>query len=233
MKRFVLIGALLLGWSSMVQAQQGNAEPYREGYHYFKLNQASAPRKSEVVTVTELFSYACHACNDFEPYMQNWKGRQAEDVKLNRIPVGFGRRAWEILARGYVIAEIMGVEEEAHVPLMNAIWKEQRQFRSIEDMADFYAEQGADKAKYMSLDNSFMLSMREKQNADKMGLYSIKGTPSMIVNGKYKIQTGNAVPNYQAMLSVVDFLVAKERVNLAPVAEAASEEAQEVETASN
>ena len=230
MKQFALIGALLLGWSGMVQAQ---AEPYREGYHYFKLNQANAPRKSEFVTVTELFSYGCHACNDFEPYMQSWKGRQAADVKLDRIPVGFGHRAWELMARGYVIAEIMGVEEEAHVPLMNAIWKEKRQFRSIEDLADFYAEQGADKAKYMSLDNSFMLSMREKQNTDKLGLYAIKGTPTMVVDGKYKIQTGPAVPNYEAMLSVVDFLVAKGRVNLAPVAEAASEEIKEIETASN
>ena len=233
MKQFALIGALLLGWSGMVQAQIGNTEPYREGIHYFELNQASAPRKSEFVTVTELFSYGCHACNDFEPYMQSWKGQQAADVKLNRIPVGFGRRAWDILARGYVIAEIMGVEEEAHVPLMNAIWKEKRQFRSIEDIADFYAEQGVDKAKYMSLDNSFMLSMREKQNADKLGLYAIKGTPTMVVNGKYKIQTGQAVPNYQAMLTVVDFLVAKERASLAPVAEAVSEEIKEVETASN
>lgn len=233
MKQLVLMGALLLGWSSMIHAQAGGEERYREGVHYIKLNQAAQARKSQYVTVTELFSYGCHACNEFEPHMQSWKARQAENVKLDRIPVGFGRRAWELLARGYVIAEILGVEEAGHVPLMDAIWKEQRQFRSIEDLADFYADHGADKDKYMALDNSFMLNMREKQNSDKLGLYSLKGTPSMIVNGKYKIQTGQAVPSYGAMLSIVDFLVEKEQANLEPVAEAASDEQAEVATASN
>ena len=222
MKKFALLGALMMIWGSAVQAQTG---PYSDGVHYFTLEQAASSRQSDVITVTELFSYGCHACNDFEPYMQNWKAKQADDVKLNRIPVGFGRAAWDLLAKGYVIAEILGVEEENHVPLMNAIWKDRRQFRTLEDMADFYAEHGADKAKFMALDNSFMLSMRQKQNTDKLGLYSPRGTPTMVVNGKYKILTSRAVPNYDALLSVVDFLVAKERAERAPVAVEAKAEA--------
>lgn len=228
MKKFAFIGALMMFWGGAVQAQSG----YSDGVHYFTLEQAASSHKSDVITVTELFSYGCHACNDFEPYMQNWKAKQAEDVKLNRIPVGFGRAAWDLLAKGYVIAEILGVEEENHVALMNAIWKDRRQFRTLEDMADFYAEHGADKEKFMALDNSFMLSMRQKQNTDKLGLYSPRGTPTMVVNGKYKIQTSQAVPNYDALLSVVDFLVAKERAERAPAAVEAQAEAT-AETAAN
>lgn len=210
MKQFAILGVLLMGFSTIALAQQGQ-EPYKEGTHYFSLNQAAPARQSDVITVTELFSYGCHACNEFEPFMQNWKSQLPEDVKLNRIPVGFGRAAWELLAKGYVMAEILGVEEQAHVPLMNAIWKDGKQMRSIDNLADFYAQHGADRAKYMALDNGFMLNMRLKQNADKLGLYAPRGTPTMVVNGKYKIQTGKDVPSYAAMLQVVDFLVAKER----------------------
>jgi thiol:disulfide interchange protein DsbA len=232
MKKFAMIGVLLLCWGSAVQAQPGTPGAYQEGVHYFKLNKAATARKTESVLVTELFSYGCHACNDFEPYIQSWKGRQADDVKLNRIAVGFGRAAWELLAKGYVIAEILGVEEKAHVPMMDAIWKERKQMRTIEELADFYAQYGADREKFLAMDGSFMLGMRQKQNRDKLGLYALKGTPTMIVSGKYKVQTGQAVPNYQAMLSVVDFLVAMERAELAPAAAAASAEAT-AETASN
>ena len=234
MKNIATIGAILMSCCSLAQAQGTAADPFREGVHYFKLNQAAQARTSDVVAVTELFSYGCHACNEFEPFIQSWKGRQAGDVKLNRIPVGFGRNAWELLAKGYLIAEIMGIEEQAHVPLMNAIWKDRRQMRTIEDLADFYAEQGADRDKYLALDNGFMLNMRQKQNKDKLGIYSPRGTPTMIVNGEYKIQTGQAVPNYQAMLAVVDFLVARERAVIASAAAAGGmESTPPVTTAEN
>jgi thiol:disulfide interchange protein DsbA len=232
MKKMLLLGVLLLSWTGLIQAQVGASQNYTDGVHYFTLNQASTPRKSDVITVTELFSYGCHACNDFEPYMQNWKAKQASDVKLNRIPVGFGRPAWDLLAKAYVMAEILGVEEENHVPLMNAIWKEKRQMRSLDELANFYAEQGVDKAKFMALDNSFMLNMRQKQNMEKLGLYAPRGTPTMVVNGKYKIVTGQAVPNYEALLSVVDFLVTKERAEMAPAAASADAKAA-AETAAN
>lgn len=236
MKRIVMIGALLLCWSSVAQAQLAAPEPYQDGVHYFSLNKAASNRKPEKIIVTELFSYGCHACNDIEPFMQSWKQRQAEDVELDRIAVGFGRRAWELLATGYVIAEILGVEEQAHVPMMNAIWREGRQMRSMEEIADFYAEHGADREKFLALNGSFMLNMRQKQNMDRLSAYAPKGTPTLIVAGKYKVQTGQAVPSYEAMLSVVDYLVAKERLEMAPVAaEAKSDSATEeaVETVTN
>ena len=234
MKQITMIAAILMSWGSMAQAQDAVGDPFREGVHYFNLNQAAQAGTSDVVIVTELFSYACHACNEFEPFLQSWKDRQAGDVNLNRIHVGFGRNTWELLAKGYLIAEIMGIEEQAHVPLMNAIWKDRRQMRTIEDLADFYAEQGADREKYLALDNGFMLHMRQRQSKDKLGVYAPSGTPTMIVNGHYKIQTGQKVPNYETLLSVVDFLVAKERMAMAPVAEAgAAESTATVTTAEN
>lgn len=223
MKKWALAASVMLAWPGIIFAQAGSNEPYREGVHYAELNQAGSPRSSDKVTVTEIFSYGCHACNEFEPYIQSWKSKQAEDVALNRIPVGFGRRAWELLAKGYMIAEIMGIEDENHVALMNAIWKEGRQMRSVEDLADFYSEHGADRDKFLALDQGFMLSMRQKQYNDKLGMYAPRQTPTMVVNGKYKVQTGQAVPSYQAMLSVVDYLVQKEREAMTSAAEVASD----------
>jgi len=220
MKRLAIF-ATLMAFAGMAMAQTGQ---FREGVHYTKLDQAASARKPEAVIVTEIFSYGCHACNEFEPYIQSWKARQAEDVKLNRMPVGFGRAQWNLMAKGYLMAEILGVEEDTHQNLMNAIWKEGlwnrgTQIRSVEQLADFYASQGVDRDKFMALDGGFMLSMREKRNADLLSVYQPRQTPTLIVAGKYKVQTGQNVPSFQAMLTVVDHLVAQERALLAPVAE--------------
>jgi thiol:disulfide interchange protein DsbA len=226
MKKIALTAVSLLLISGFAQAQFTPVEQYREGEHYMLLPQTTSAKSTTGVSVTEIFSYMCHACNDFEAYMQNWKKKQLADVTLNRIPVGFGRASWDLLANGYLIAEIMGIAEETHLPLMNTIWKEGKQFRTMQDLADFYASHGADREKYLGLEGSFMLNMRQKQNNDKLGVYSPRGTPTMVVNGTYKVQTGQAVPNYDALLSVVDFLVAKERAAnasaAAPSAEAVS-----------
>ena len=103
MKKIAMMSALLmcslLIVPGVVFAQAGANGQYQEGVHYTKLNKAASARKSEVITVTEIFSYACHACNEFETFMQRWKDKQAQDVKLNRIAVGFGRAGWELLAK--------------------------------------------------------------------------------------------------------------------------------------
>lgn len=228
MKRLGLL-AMLLMVGSLAWAQQPDI---REGVHYTRLDQAPSARTPEKIEVTEIFSYGCHACNEFEPFIQSWKARQAEDVAFNRIPVGFGRPNWNMLAKGYLMAEILGVEDETHMPLMNAIWKQGlwnrgTQVRSVEQLADFYAGQGVDREKFLALDNGFMLNMREKRNADLLSAYQPRQTPTMIVAGKYKVQTGQSVPSYQAMLAVVDHLVALERAERAPVAEAATESAED------
>ena len=96
-RKIVLALSLLLG-SHVAIAQQGTPAKYQEGVHYFKIDQAPAQTGSDKVEVTEVFSYACSHCNTFEPYMQNWKNNKPENVSLNRIPVAFGRRSWEMMS---------------------------------------------------------------------------------------------------------------------------------------
>ena len=59
----------------------------------------------------------------------------------------------------------------------------------------------------------------QKQQEAKLRTYAPRQTPTMIVNGKYKIQTGPQVPSYEEMLKVVDYLVAQERAAMTASAE--------------
>ena len=205
-QKVILTLSLLLG-SHLALAQEDN---YQEGVHYFKIDQIPADTGTGIVEVTEIFSYACSHCNTFEPYVKSWNERQPENVKLNRIPVVFGRKAWEMMARGYIAAEMLGIVDESHMAMMDAIWKNGKQFRDLDQLADFYAGFGVDKSTFIANYQSFAADSQLRRGQRDVQLFGITGTPSVVVNRKYRVVSNKDVSGFDAMLDVVDFLVAKE-----------------------
>lgn len=199
----LMLVALMLPW--FVQAE----ESFREGVHYFKLDQPVRTADQKRIEVVEMFGYPCPHCNSFEPLIKNWEHKQAEDVKFVRIPVVFGR-SWEPMARAYYASELNKTLDKTHEATFNAVHVERRRFRGQEDIAEFYANLGVDAAKFNKMYSSFAVNMKLKQGDSKMRGYGIEGVPSMVVNGKYRI-TAQAAGGQKQMLDVVNFLVEKER----------------------
>jgi len=204
--KVILALGLLLG-SQLSMAQQ---EKFQEGVHYFSLNQAPSQTDSDTVEVTEIFSYACSHCNTFEPYVQNWVKSKPANAKLTRIPVVFGNRSYEMMARAYIAADMMGIVEETHVALMDAIWKERKQFRTLDQLADFYAGFGVEKDAFLAHYQSFAADSQLRKDQRDVLQFGITGTPSLVVNRKYRIVTSKDVPGFEVMLDVANFLVEKE-----------------------
>ncbi len=212
MKRFAIGLALTLAMLSLAcsaQAQGAKLVPYQEGLHYFLIDGAPVA-SSGPMELVEAFSYLCSHCNTFEPYIGAWKKRKPESVEFRRIPVVFGRGSWELYARGYVTAEMMNVGEEAHNAMMDRLWKEKNMMRSMEELAEFYSQFGVDKEKFLATSGSFAVEARLKKDQQKVQSYGITGTPSLVLNGKYRIAGNAAVPSFDVMLDVVDFLIEAE-----------------------
>jgi len=207
-QKVIIAISLLLG-SQLAMAQ---LEPYQEGVHYFKINQLPADTGDNTVEVTELFSYGCSHCNTFEPYLKSWVETKPDNVKYNRIAVSFGRKAWEMMARAYITAEMLGIEDESHMAMMDAIWKEGRQFRKLDDLAEFYTNFGVEKSAFLANYQSFAADSQLRKSQRDVSLFGITGTPSLVVNRKYRVQSSKDVKDFNAMLDVVDFLVSKETV---------------------
>jgi thiol:disulfide interchange protein DsbA len=201
-KTIIALGLLFA--SQLVMAQ------FEEGKHYFLLDQAPGQAVSDKVEVTEIFSYACSHCNTFEPYMQSWKKSKADNVELNRIHVIFGNRSWELMARGYVAAEMMGIVEESHVALMDSIWKQRKQYRDLDSLAEFYSQFGVEADAFKAHFESFAADSQLRKGQRDAGSWGIRGTPSLVVNRKYRVVSSADVPNYDVMLDVVNYLVAEE-----------------------
>ena len=203
----VIFALSLLFGSQLAMAQ---LEPYQEGVHYFEIGQVPADTGSDSVEVTELFSYGCSHCNTFEPYLESWNQSKPENVTFNRIAVAFGRRAWEMMARAYITAEMLGIEDESHIAMMDAIWKERKQFRTVDELADFYTQFGIERSAFLANYQSFAADSQLRKSQRDVQLFGIMGTPSIVVNRKYRVTSSKDVADFNAMLDVVDFLVAKE-----------------------
>jgi thiol:disulfide interchange protein DsbA len=197
---------LVLAASNTAQAQGGK---YQEGLHYFEIEGAPVTT-GEKIKVEEAFSYLCTHCNTFDPYVEAWKKQKPEYVEFRRIPIGFGRASWEMYARGYVTAELMDVPDSAHTALMDRLWKEKNMIRNMDQLAAFYSQFGVDKDKFLSTSRSFAVDGRLRKDQSLVQTYGIRGTPSLVVNGKYRISGNAAVASYDMMFDVVDYLVEQE-----------------------
>lgn len=200
-QKLLFATALLLG----SQTALAQTEPFQEGTHYFNTNQAQPPSEDGSVEVTVVFSYLCNHCNVLEPYVQSWEQRKPENVKMHRLHVNFGR-PHELMARGYIAAEMLGIADESHQAMMDAIWKDRRQFRNRDQLADFYAGFGVEKDRFLANFSSFAADSQLRRSERDVKLFGVTGTPSIIVNRKYR------VPNTGVVWDVVDYLVARESV---------------------
>ena len=202
---FLSLGALFLAEGEL----NAQGVPYQEGVHYLAIKNAPTTTTPKV-RIVEAFSYMCTHCADFEPYVTNWKERQKDNIEFVRYPVIFGRSSWELYARAYVTADIMGIADQAHNPLMDKLWKEKTVLKSMEELAGFYAGFGAKPEEFIATSKSFAVDAKLRKEQRDMQLAEIRGTPSLIVNDKYVVASSAAVGSFPQLLEVADFLIGRE-----------------------
>ncbi|MGE9760536.1 thiol:disulfide interchange protein DsbA/DsbL [Pseudomonas sp. PDM20] len=208
MRNLIFTAALALAGLFAVNA---NAADFEAGKNYTELNQAvpvSQPGKIEVV---ELFWYGCPHCYAFEPTINPWVEKLPADVHFVRIPAMFGG-LWNIHGQLFLTLESMGVEKKVHHSIFEKLHNNPKALTTPEEMADFVAEQGVDKDKFLSTYNSFAIK-GQIEKAKKLAMaYQISGVPTLVVNGKYRFDIGSAGGPDEA-LQLADQLIAKERAD--------------------
>lgn len=219
-----LLAAVLFGGSTSLQAQGNPGAKYQEGIHYTLIENAPVTTGGKVAVV-EAFSYMCSHCATFEPYITSWKQRLPANVDFKRIPVVFGRGSWELYARAYVTAEIMGIAEKSHGPLMDKLWKEKQVMKTMDELAQFYSAHGVEAAAFLATSNSFAVDAKMRKDQRTVQTAGVSGTPSLIVGGKYLVAGNEAVANYDVMLDVVNFLIEMDLAEQTAAAPAPASEA--------
>lgn len=201
---FAFVCGLLL---ALLPAQARSA-PAVEGRDYVLIENGAPYRPLDgKIEVVEVFAYWCDHCARFQPKIDAWKRKLPRDVRFTPLPLPSGRE--DALSRGFFATQAAGKLERVHAPLFVAIHQQQSVPRnpSIDELAAWYGQQGLDAKKLRAamaapgLGERLGEAYRFAQNS------GVEGTPTLIINGRYRI-IGSSLEEY---LTHADAVIAQLR----------------------
>ncbi|SBS35483.1 Thiol:disulfide interchange protein DsbA precursor [Marinomonas aquimarina] len=185
------------------------AQDYSDGNGYTTISNPVRTADPSKIEVVEIFWYGCPHCYALEPFTQAWKKNLADDVDFKYLPAVFGRN-WLAHAKAFHVADILGVEEQLHSDMFNAIHQDRKRMTSEDELAEFFTQYGVSEDEFTKQYNSFAVNSRLSQADAKIRAYGARGVPGLIVNGKYLVTAATAGGN-DNIYSVVDYLIEQER----------------------
>ena len=206
-------------------AASARATDWVAGKHYSVMPQVQrtnvAPGKVEVM---EVFSYGCPACNGFRPAMNKLKASLPANAQIVFLPASWhAEENWPLFQRAFITAQALGVAEKAHDAMFDAIWTTgelavvepdgrhaKKNLPTIEDVAKLYQRvTGVKAADFVAASKSFGVDLKIRQADSQITAMQVPSTPTLVVNGKYRVNNENLQSNEQ-IIELVKYLVAKE-----------------------
>ena len=193
----VLLAGLLL--ASACTAQSSTPPPYTEGDQYVTLPGPHQRYSNEgKVEVAEVFSYGCIHCAEFAPIAEKLKESLPKGVKFELVPAPFNAE-WLPFARAYYAAKQLGVVDRTHLQLFVAKFAQHYPLNSLDDLADFYAREGVNRAEFMRLATSDAATTQLKADLALIQKWGVDGTPSIVINGKYRVTNVHTLDELSAV----------------------------------
>jgi thiol:disulfide interchange protein DsbA len=190
------------------------AEPFQAGRHYTELPFPQPTDTGEKIELREFFWYGCPHCYVLEAPLATYVRKLPKHAAFVRTP-GVSPN-WLVHAQAYYTFEILGVTAKLHAPFFEAWHAKGRRLNDAASIADFAAEHGVDKQKFLETFNSFAVRTRVERAKQQNVGYMVDGVPMLAVDGRYitsPIMAGgqerDEARRNQLTMEVVDFLIQK------------------------
>ncbi len=217
LKRFV---AVLFGLA-VVPLAHAQALQFEAGKQYFLVEPPQPTTTGDdKIEVLEVFSYACPACNAFQGVANKLKASLPKNAEMAYLPAAFrADEDWPVFQRAFYAAQALGLVEKTHDAMFDAVWKEGslkindpvthklvQPMPTIDDVAKFYAKYGVKAEDFVGTANSFAVNAKVKRADAQVKALGVDSTPTIIVNGKYRV-TGASAGGMDKVPAVVTYLV--------------------------
>jgi protein dithiol oxidoreductase (disulfide-forming) len=225
MKYFAAVVLVCAGLAAYMPIADA-ADPV-EGVNYFEV-QPQQPLNVPAgdVELTEVFSYACPACNAFHAMLDQYAASLPRNVVLDYVPASFSpAEDWPVFQRAYLTAQQLGLTTpRLHDAIFDAVWKTgqlavvvygtdqiKRPAPTIADLAAFYAARTKVNAgTFIATANSFSVDVKVRQADQYVKACAVDSTPTMIVDGRYRVSVDSAGGTDAQLIEVTKFLVNRE-----------------------
>lgn len=132
------------------------------------------------------FSYACPHCAALAPSMEAWRRQLPADVTMNRLPVPFLANAAN-LQKLYFTLETLGVADDLHLRVFDAVQRDHLRLESESDLASFALAHDLEPQRFLSVFDSTPVTQRVQVVGAVMELCQIDRVPSVVVQGQYLV----------------------------------------------
>lgn len=207
LKHLVMLCLLPLIINAGTTTAQG--KQYKPGTHYEVLETPVRTSDPKRIEVTEVFWYGCSHCFTFEPMVNTWANQLPKDVNFVHSPA-IWHKNMELHARAYYTAKALKVLDPVHQAIFKAMNLKNNKLASKAAIGKIFEAQDVNLTKFNKTFDSFGVVSATKQANARQRSYGIKGTPEMVVNGKYRLSAKMA-GSQNGMLKVADYLISVER----------------------
>jgi thiol:disulfide interchange protein DsbA len=207
LRSLALLAGLLLASACSATSDGNTAAPYTNGDEYVTLPAPHQRYSGEgKVEVVEVFSYACIHCAEFAPDAEKLRESLPSGVVFKLLPAPFNQ-AWLPYARAFYAASKLGVVKQTHLKLFIEKFQQHYPLNSLDDLADFYAREGVNRARFMQIANSAEATAALKADLALIQKWGVDATPTIVVDGKYR---SNNITSYKQLVALTQWLVKRE-----------------------
>lgn len=196
--------ALLL--ANTAGAQQAAAQkPIRAEIDYRAIKPQPVQVPASQIEVIDFFWYGCPYCNSLQPIFERWISRKPADVIVRRVPAVL-RENWAPHARVYFTLEALGEVERLHQRAYYSYHVEELAMSRPEAMSDWAVRNGIARERWDEAYNSTAVQRKIEEAVQLTHAYSITGTPSLVVDGRY-LTSGNMSETLEGLMPILDGLI--------------------------
>jgi len=195
-------------FSFLVNAQATN---FIEGKHYQTIQGAQTKQKE----ITEFFSFYCPHCFRREPIISELLQSIPSDVvfKKNHVNGMPGRKISieDMLTKALLTAKILHLDDKMIPAIFNYIHLRHANFDNLKDIKNLFMLNGVEGNKFDKIFASFSVNREFKTMNHKTEILRQQGitsVPTLIINGKYKINDKN-IKDMDEYKTLVNFLLTK------------------------
>lgn len=184
------------------------AADYKEGTHYEVL--PGQPTQS--AEVMEFFSYYCGHCWHFEAIAEalheGVKGAKFKQSHVEFLP-NRQPKLGRLLTRGFATAQVLKKEHEVSKEIFRRHFIEKKYIQTVSSLRDAFVAVGVKPKEFDDAYNSFPTNSLVAQMAQKAKKYQVRATPTVVVNGKYRVKpSGLNSQNFAAdYVKLVNYLI--------------------------
>lgn len=212
-----MIKLIKAGLLALILPLAGNvaAATYEEGVHYDVISE----RASKTPEIKEFFSFYCPACNNYEALLADVKPKLDKNIDFKKSHVDFvgvrNEENQQMISQALATAKVLPEKDAIIAAMFNHVHGKRAKFNELADVKDVFVAQGVDGDKFDKLYKSFSVrTMSSKMKRDQEYFQdkgALRGVPTFIVNGKYKLNLGreSGVTEPEDISKLINYLAAK------------------------